>query len=162
MSTGDERKQGRNALTRREFVTRPFKWLAREPSPPWPGQAVPGRIPLSALKDIPEAALMRMVPVLRQGWSACVCEAGIAYRDDSGQEGTVSLSPEGCKATRLFDGVRTLAQAAAALDAELGITPGLGVAIVRDAFLTLAMREVYHPNGPPPPLYASPAEGQNA
>lgn len=163
MSTRDERIQERNVLTRREFFTRPFALLAREPSPPWQGEAVPGRIPLSALKDFPEAALMCMVPVLRQGWSARVCEAGIAYRDDSGQEGMVSLGPEGCTATRLFDGVRTLEQVSAALDAELGMTPGRAASIVREAFLTLAMRKVYHPNGPPGPLHTPPpVEGQHA
>ena len=143
-------------MTRREIFTRPFAWLAREPSPPWQDGAVPGRIPLSALKDIPEAALMCMVPVLRQGWTARVCEAGIAYRDDSGREGMVSLGPEGCTAARLFDGIRTLEQVAAALDAELGMTPSRGVSIVREAFLTLAMREVYHPNGPPGCLHPPP------
>jgi hypothetical protein len=156
MSTRDEQKQGRNVLTRREIFTRPFAWLVREPSPPWQEGAVPGLIPLSALKDIPEAALMRMVPVLRQGWTAQVCEGGIAYRDDSGQKGMVSLGPEGCTAARLFDGISTLEQVAAALAAELGMTPNRGTSIAREAFLTLAMREVYHPNGPPGRLNTPP------
>lgn len=160
MSTPDERKQRRNVLTRREVFTRSFSWLTREPSPPWQGGAVPGRIPLSALNNIPEAALMRMVPVLRHGWTARVCETGIAYRDDSGQQGIVLLGPEACAAVRLFDGIRTLSQVATALDAELGLAPSSGASIVREAFLTLAMREVYHPNGPPGRVSTpSPAEG---
>ena len=158
MSASDELKQKRPVLTRREFLTRPFGWLVLKPSPPWREGALPGLIPLSALKDIPEAALMSMVPVLRRGWRARICDAGIAYQDDSGQVGTVSLSPECCAAARLFDGVRTLEQAAADLDAEPGMTPGNGRSVVRETFLTLAMREIYHPNAPmcslkePPPV----------
>ena len=103
---------------------------------------------------------MRMVPVLRQGWSARICETGIAYRDDSGQEGIVLLGPEACAAVRLFDGIRTLSQVATALDAELGLAPSSGASIVREAFLTLAMREVYHPNDPPGRVSTPPpAEG---
>jgi hypothetical protein len=145
----DERPQGRSGLTRREFFTRPFAWLVRKPSPPWQDGAVPGRIPLSALRNIPEADLMRMAPVLRQGWTARVCNSGIAYRDDSGREGMVTLCPEGCTAVRLFDGTRTLEQVAAALNTEFGMTQSRCSSITREAFLTLAMIEVYHPNGPP-------------
>ena len=49
------------------------------------------------------------------------------------------------------------------LDAELEVEPGRSAATVREAFLNLAEREVYHPNGPPllsdaPP----PGEGRRA
>lgn len=148
MSTRDDRKHGNKLLTRRDILTRPFAWLAPEPSASWPDGVVPGRIPLNTLKYIPEAVLMRMVPIVRQGWDARVCDDGIVYRDDSGQEGIVPLRPEGCAAARLFDGIRTLEQVAAALNAELGISPSRGASIAREAFLTLAMREVFHPNDP--------------
>jgi hypothetical protein len=160
MSMPDDRQQGSKALTRRDILTRPFAWMTREPSALLQCGAIAGRIPLSALKDIPEAALMRMVPVLRQGWDARVCETGIAYRDDSGKEGIVLLGPEASAAVRLFDGIRTLSQVAAALDAELGLAPSSGASIVREAFLTLAMRKVYHPNDPPGRVSTPPpAEG---
>jgi len=153
MNTTDEREKRGNALTRREFLTRPFAWIAREPASPGDGEAVPCRMALSALKHIPEAALLQMTPVLRQGWTARICEVGIAYRNDSRQEGIVSLGPEGCAATRLFNGVRTLEQVAAAMDAELGMAPGHSTAIVCEAFLKLAEREVYHPHSPPGSLH---------
>lgn len=163
MSTTDGPEQRRGALARREFFTRPFAWVAHEPGAPREHEALPGLILLSVLKHVPEAVLLRITPVLRQAWTACICEAGVAYRNDSGQEGVVSLGPDGCAATRLFDGVRTLEQVAAELDAQLGMAPGSNAAIVREAFLILAEREVYHPNGPLSPLNTPlPEEGHYA
>jgi hypothetical protein len=150
-------------LTRREFFARPFRRITRKSVSLDQGEPVFFRIPLSDLKNIPEADLMCMTPVLRQGWTACICEAGIAYRGESGQEGIVSLEQECCVAVRFFDGTRTLGQVAAALDTEMDITPGRSASIVREAFLTLAEHEVYHPNvllGPLPML--PPSEDQHA
>jgi len=156
MSTTDGYRQRHNALTRREFFTRPLAHLGRELVSPAEGEAVPGRFSLSALREIPEAALMQMTPVLREGWTAHIAETGITYSGDQGQEGVVPLEVEGCEATRLFDGTRTLAQVASVIEEQFGVTPSRGVSIVREAFLTLAEREVYHPSGPLDPLPAPP------
>ncbi len=160
MSTSNGWRQRYKVITRREFFTQPFKWFAREPSHPGKEETISCRVPLSALKNIPETELLRMVPVLRQGWRVYVCEDGIYYRDDSGQEGMMSLSPDECAATRLFNGVRTIEQVAATLAIELGMSHRQGVSIVREAFLTLALHEVYHPTDPPR-LSSIPSPGED-
>lgn len=152
MNPSDGREQRGDDLTRRQFFTRPFAWIARRPTAQGELEALPDLIPLSVLKHFPEAALLRRAPVLRQRWTARVRETGIAYRNDSGQGGIISLGPEGSAATRFLGGVRTSEQVAAVLGAELGMAQGLSAAIVREAFLTLAEHEVYHPNGPLAPL----------
>lgn len=144
----DEETRGQQGWTRRELFTRLFALRSRGPSSAGEGRGFSGRIALSALTRISDDSMMRIVPVLRRGWTAHVREGGIAYRDDSGQKGTVDLGPEGCAAARLFDGVRKLDQVAAALAADLAIPPDRSVSIVRETFLTLTMPEVYHPLGP--------------
>lgn len=151
MNLNDESNPKGNTVTRREFFTRPMSWFARE------RESV--RMPLCALKDVPEALLLTIVPVLRRGWTARICDTGIAYLSDDGREGVVWLSPEACAVTLWFDGVRTLAEVAAALDAACGLGPGRSVTLVCEAFLTLAEGEVYHPSGPLGPLPPPPPEG---
>jgi hypothetical protein len=163
MSTPDKNRQRHNALTRREFFTWPLAHLGRGLASPAEDGAVPGRIPLSALREIPEAVLMQMTPVLREGWTAHIMGTSITFRSDQGQEGVVPLELEGCAATRLFDGTRTLAQVASVIEGQFGMTPSRGVSIVREAFLTLAEREVYHPDGPLDPFPDPPkTQKQNA
>lgn len=89
---------------------------------------------------------MRIVPILRHGWSVHVCEKGLSYQDASGQEGMVSLDKEARAAVLLFNGTRALEQVALTLETEFGITPSHSAFIVRETFLKLAMREIYHPS----------------
>jgi hypothetical protein len=142
MKPSEEQEPRPGAWTRREFLTRPFAALGRTQPP----QAI--CIPLSALRELPEAVLQRIVPILRRGWTAGVCPEGIAYRNDSGEDGIVPLGSDACAAAGMFDGVKSLEQVAAALDAESPMAPGQRAALVRETFLLLAEREVFHPNGP--------------
>ena len=145
-------KERYRVLTRREFLTRPFVWIMKKPVLSKQSKPVSYRIPLSALKHIPETDLMCMTPTLRHGWTVRFCESGIAYRGESGQEGMVSIGSECCLAARFFDGTRTLEQVVSALATELGITKNRSASIVREAFITLSESEVYHPNDPPGPI----------
>jgi hypothetical protein len=149
MNTTDEGEQRGGSLTRREFLTRPFAGIAREWLPSGKGKPIPCRLRLEDLRFIPDAVLLEMTPVLRQNWTARVSEAGVTYQSDAGQKGIAFLGREGCTAARMFDGVRTLEQIAAALEAELGMASVRCRAIVRETFLILAEREIYHPNWPP-------------
>jgi hypothetical protein len=134
--------QDHRHIMRRDFFSRCCPWKKREPL----------KIPLSALHNIPDAALMQIVPLLRQGWSVGFCEDGISCRDANGFESVISLGSAGCSAVLLFDGFRTLEHIAAMLEVNLGMAPASGAPVVREAFLTLAMREVYHPRHPPSTL----------
>jgi hypothetical protein len=158
MSKPGGAKIGNRPLTRREFFTRPLKWIRGEPAPVEPVDPIPCRIPLNAIRDIPQSVLMRMTPVLRKGWTARIGQSGMAYRGSDGQDGMVSLGSKCVAAARLFDGTRTLAQVAAVLETELGLMPGGGTVIVRDAFITLCEHEVFHPDLPPQALSANSPE----
>jgi hypothetical protein len=149
MNPTDKRNRRRNGLTRREFLTRPFVEIAHTQETAEPENVIPCRLPLSALKDVPEAVLMQMTPILRQGWTVRFCGTSVAYNGDNGKEGSVPLGPNGCAAAQLFDGTRTLAQVAELLEGEWGQNAASRAAAVREAFLALAMAEVYHPNAPP-------------
>jgi hypothetical protein len=159
----DDNPQGRARLTRREFLTNPLACLDRElRSGPSAATArldtdgelvdVPGRIPLSALGQMSPDSLMPLVPVLRYGWTAQIGEEGIAYRNTIGQDGFVELDSAGCAAVRLFDGVRTIEQVAGQLQSELGMPAEDARSMVRQVFVTLVERQVYHPgdSGIPP------------
>ncbi len=140
-------------MTRRQFFTRPLAWFFHDPQSSDMEENVPGRMPLTCLDELPEHLLMGLVPVLRHGWSSQVCDDGVLYMEPNDQKGKVWLDPKGCAAARMFDGFRTLAQAAEALEKELNMVPGSGGPIVKSVFLDLAYHEVYHPNGPlNPPL----------
>lgn len=141
--------QTRRALTRREFLTAMFPAPKKDTPAPPEESHVPGRFSLSGLKHLPAPVLGRMVPVLRQGWTADIQDDHVAYRGDAERKGVVPLPPEGCAAVRMFDGIRTLEQIAAALEIERGQPPGSLFPQVRHAFLALSAREVYHPDGPP-------------
>ncbi|MFH0878830.1 MAG: hypothetical protein V2A34_03880 [Lentisphaerota bacterium] len=136
-------------LTRRDF----FKKILPRPKAATPAvpeePVVPGRFSLGALKFLPDPVLQQIVPVLRQGWTVTFQDDGVAYKGEVGKEGVVFLSSEGCAAVRKFDGRQTLEQIALALDLELGRTPGSGFPLVREAFLALTAREIYHPVEPP-------------
>ena len=148
MSKENEQTKSSVLMTRRQFFTRPLSWLFHAPPSSGMEEHVPHRMPLTCLDELPENVLMGLTPVLRHGWSSRVCDDGVLYMDPSHQEGKVWLGPEGCAAARMFDGFRTLAQAAAALEKELDMVPGSGGPIVRSVFLDLAFHEVYHPGGP--------------
>jgi hypothetical protein len=139
MNTQDDTKQDHEHMMRRDFFNRCCPWIMRKPL----------KIPLSALQNVPDDVLMQVVPVLRRGWSVQICADGISYKDANGCEAMIPLGAEGCSAALLFDGIRTLEQVAAFLEAERGMAQGSGAPIVREVFLTLAMREAYHPNNPP-------------
>ncbi len=147
-------------MSRRQFFTWPLAWFSHEPLSSDMEENIPVRIPLTCLNKLPEHILMGLVPVLRHKWSAQVCDDGVLYQDPSHQKGKVYLDLEGCAATRLFDGFRTLEQAAEALEKKLDMVPGSGGPIVRDVFLNLANHEVYHPNGPlnQPPVQGAQCE----
>lgn len=138
-----------DGLTRREFLTNPIAWLRQRLDSSQQDGVSSGRFTLSTLFYLPDAVLMGMVPVLRQGWTVSIGETDVSFHGESGQEGTLHLGREGCAAARLFNGSRSLEQAAVALDAEPGTTPGRGRTIARESFLSLAMKEIYHPSSPP-------------
>jgi len=140
-------------LTRREFFKGPLAWLKSGPTNSRESKKNTQHIPLSSLRDIPDAVLIRIVPVLRNGWSAHVCENGVAYQDASGEEGVVFLGKEALSAVLLFDGISPLKKVALALEKEFEITSAHSTAIVRETFLVLAMREIYHPSGSIKSLY---------
>jgi hypothetical protein len=146
MSRRKKQSHWRSLLTRREFFGGPIKWLKNGPMKQLERENIPGRIPLDSLKDLPTGVLMRMVPVLRRGWRAHVNKKGLFYQDVFGQEGVVRLRRKARAAVRQFDGIRSLEQVAETLETEFGITPVRSSAVVRKAFLKLAMREIYHPN----------------
>jgi hypothetical protein len=158
MSLQDDPKQEHRYMIRRDFLNKCFSGIKREHFKTDPDEGILRRFPISALKNIPGTVLMQIVPIVREGWSVRVCEGGISYKDVSGNEGMVSLGLEGSAAVSLFDGIRTLEQVAASLEAKLGMTPGGGAPIVRELFLDLAMREIYHPKGPTSSLSKASAE----
>jgi hypothetical protein len=158
MSMRRDPKQEPQHMIRRDFLNKCFSGIKRESFKTDPDGEILRRFPLSALENVPDAVLMQIVPILREGWSVQVREGGISYKDVRGYEGMVSLGLEGCTAVLLFDGIRTLEQIAASLEAKLGMTQGNGVPIVQKLFLDLAMREVYHPNSPPRSLSKALAE----
>ncbi|MCK5806739.1 MAG: hypothetical protein KAI66_28180, partial [Lentisphaeria bacterium] len=90
-----------------------------------------------------------------------ICDEGLAFINDDGEEGTVPLGREGCEATRFFDGARTLAEAAVALGIELEIAQQNSTSIAKEAFLQLVKHDAYHPNDPHLP-YSIPEEDQYA
>jgi len=148
MSTADGKGRPRIGLTRRAFFSQPIAHLRRALAPPEVDENVPGRMLLSELRELPESALMDMVPVLRPGWTARISQNNVIYRGDRGQEGVISLGPEGCAAVRLFDGTQTLRRVASEIETQFTVSPSHGGSIVREAFLLLAEREIYHPSGP--------------
>jgi hypothetical protein len=139
-------------LTRREFFARPLARLFLKPSPPWKEGEVPGLIPLSALGELPDEVIMDMIPVLRAGWAVQVVDAGVAYTDSGGQEGLVPFDAAGCLAVHMFDGKMTLGEVATAVAAECGMTAAEGIVVAREAFVALALKEVYHPDRPLEPM----------
>lgn len=162
MTSNNEKKNGWN-ITRREFLSCPFSWIAGKSENQEQGEPIPYRLPLKALRHIPKPVLMSIRPVLRHGWSVRICESSIEYEEDSGDESTVSLGAEYCAAVRYFDESRTLEQIAAVLSSELGIDPKQSASVVSEAFLTLAELEIYHPDSPlDPSAVLSAAEGQGA
>ena len=138
-------------LTRREFFKMLLPRRAVSPPPPEPdgGAILPGRFSLDMLKYLPAPDLDKMAPVRREGWTVTVRDDGVAYHGEDGREGLVSLGPEACAAVRNFDGQATLDQIAGALQSQWGWPPDRCRALVREAFLALAEREVFHPSGPP-------------
>ncbi len=135
-------------LTRRDFLR--LRLVGRaEPAPATPDTPIPGRFTLDLLRHLPDSVLRKMVPMARQGWTVTVQENGVSYRGEPGKEGFVPLLPAACAAVRKFDGSATVDQIGGDLDREMEWPPGQGYALVRDTFLSLADREVYHPSGPP-------------
>ena len=139
------------SMTRREFFKMLLPGRAAFPLPPEPdvGAPIPGLFSLGMLKFLPEPVLDGMAPVRREGWIVTVQDDGVAYHGEDGREGLVSLGPEACAAVRNFDGQATLDQIAGALQSQWGWPPDRCRALVRETFLALAEREVFHPSGPP-------------
>jgi hypothetical protein len=159
MSSKNDHDPDNKNLTRRDLLRHPFESLSRGRVSPAHDKVLAGRIPLTALEMVPEATLLSVVPVPREGWSVRVCEAGVAYEIDPEHRGFVPLEPEACAAARLFDGVSTLEQIAADLGSQLEVPTERSAAIVRRTFLALAMCEVYHPDGPLSPPDTPPQVG---
>ena len=138
-------------LTRRELFKMLMPWRPGSPPPPVPdgGAAIPGRFTLETLRFLPAAVLGKMVPVRREGWTVTVRDDGVAYRREDGREGLVPLGPEACAAVRQFDGQATLDQIAGALQTQWGWPSDRCRTLVRETFLDLAAREIFHPSGPP-------------
>jgi hypothetical protein len=134
-------------LSRREFLS--FRFFGRSPAPLLLEGPEPGKFSLRDLPRLGDDILVRIVPVLRRGWSAQLGDSGLIFRGDAGQEGVLPLDTGSRAAFALFDGERTLGQVASILEARQGVAKGRGIAVARTAFLILALNEVYHPGNPP-------------
>ena len=155
----ENKKENRRNLTRREFLSGPFKWVAQKS----PEEPIPYRLPLDALRYIPKPDLMSIRPVLRHGWSVTICESGIEYVEEGGNAKALSLGPEYYAAVQYFNASMSLEQIATRLCSELEIDPDRSVSVVSEAFLTLAELEIYHPDTPlDPSAVLSAVKAQNA
>jgi hypothetical protein len=150
-----KRMPGLHELTRRTLLQTIFARGTAERERIMEEPEVPGRFRLSSLKFLPDSVLLQIVPVLREGWTARLCDDGVAYRTQDGGSGLVHLPPECRMAVALFDGKRTLEQVTQVLLGDQSLPANGAWLAVREAFLGLAAQEVYHPAAPPKPCGGS-------
>jgi hypothetical protein len=149
LTASDPSGSGPPRLTRREFFSR---WTGgrRDDGPTGgEGETIPGRFTLGSLDALTDEDLMRLIPVLRSGWKVEIGADAVAYHGETGDEGIVPLTVPQRAALLRFDGTGPLDKVAAAVETELGMPEGSAVPIVREIFLLLARREVFHPDVPP-------------
>lgn len=133
-------------ISRRDFLTLRFLPGQDRRTPP-----PDGKFALADIGSLGDAVLLRMVPVLRCGWSAQVLDDGLAWWRPDGSAGRLKLPPGERAAVALFDGRRTVAEVGALLEGQGAAAPGQGPALARAAFVASALHLVFQPDSLPPP-----------
>ena len=105
---------------------------------------------LAHLKDMPEAALMEVIPVFRKNGGFFLQGERLYGRSEDGEEpkGVRDCTTEEAYALSRFDAGTPLGDIGEELEKHFGLAAGSGFELARDLFLELAQQGICRPAAP--------------